>query len=194
MKNQFYNWLKRKYHQEIDATGLAFFRMLFALVLFFEVHQLSSYRHLIFDAVPNLAFSDINLNIAFIIWKGSIVFIFIGLFTRFSSAINYILSLILIGSIGNFEYHVFYAYMGINFVLMFMPVSRVWSLDRLILKLRYSNAKFHYDPPKTASVMGYWIPLFIGVGLVYFDSNLQFIFILPAKQRASSVIYRRGGS
>ncbi len=170
MKSKFLFWLKSKYNQEIDASGLAFFRLFYAAVLFFEVNQLFEYRHLIFDSIPYMQFSDINLNVTFLIWKYSIVFIFLGLFTRMASVINYIISIILIGDIGNFEYHVFYAYMGLNFILMFLPVSRVWSLDRLILKLRFSNAKFEYTPSKTASVMAYWVPLFVGVGLVYFDS------------------------
>lgn len=171
MINVFFSWLKRKYNQEIDATGLAFFRMFFALVLFFEIKHIDEYKHLIYDSVPYLHISDINLNVAFTIWLTSVFFIFLGLLTRLASIVNYILSLIFIGSIGDFEYHVFYAYMGVNFLIMFMPVSRVWSLDRLIVKLKYSNSKFHYNPSKTTSVFSYWMPLFIGVGLVYFDST-----------------------
>ena len=171
MINVFFSWLKRKYNQKIDATGLALFRMVFALVLFFEIKQIADFRHLIYDSVPYLHISDINLDVAFTIWLTSIFFIFLGLLTRLASIVNYIFSLIFIGSIGDFEYHVFYAYMGINFFIMFLPVSRVWSLDRLIVKLKYSNAKFHYSPPKKTSVFNYWIPLFVGVGLVYFDST-----------------------
>jgi predicted DCC family thiol-disulfide oxidoreductase YuxK len=171
MMNIFFSWLKRKYNQEIDATGLAFFRMFFALVLFCEIKHIAEFAHLIYDSVPYLHISDINLDVAFAIWLTSIFFIFLGLLTRLASIVNYILSLIFIGFIGDFEYHVFYAYMGINFLIMFMPVSRVWSLDRLIEKLKYSNAKFHYNPSKTTSVFSYWIPLFVGVGLVYFDST-----------------------
>jgi predicted DCC family thiol-disulfide oxidoreductase YuxK len=169
--SNFYTWLKQKYNQEIDATGLGLFRMVYALVLFFEIKHIADYRHLIFDSIPYLHASDIDMEAAFTIWLVSIFFVFIGLLTRLATIVNYIFSVVFIGSIGDFEYHVFYAYMGINFLIMFIPIARVWSLDRLIVKLRYSNAKFHYSPPTTTSVFSYWIPLFIGVGLVYFDST-----------------------
>jgi hypothetical protein len=171
MKNKFFTWLKQKYNQEIDAFGLALFRVVFALVLFFEIKHISDFRHLFYDSVPYLYVSDINLNVAFSIWLTSIFFVFLGLFTRLATIVNYLFSLVFIGSIGDFEYHVLYAYMGNNFLIMNIAVSRLWSLDRLILKLKYSNAKFHYSPPKTTSVFSYWIPIFVGVGLVYFDST-----------------------
>jgi hypothetical protein len=172
MINIFFSWLKRKYNQEIDATGLALFRMFFALVLFFEIKHIADFRHLIYDSVPYLHISDINLNVAFTIWLTSIFFIFLGLLTRLASIVNYIFSLIFIGSIGDFEYHVYYAYMGVNFLIMFMPVSRVWSLDWLIEKLKYSNVKFHYCPP-----ISYWIPFFMGVDLFHLIQFLRYTLI-----------------
>lgn len=170
MMKRFLNWCKNKYNQEIDATGLAWFRIVYSLVLFFEVKRIWDFKNLMFEEVPFIHVSDINWDLAFGLWFLSILFLIFGLLTRISALINYIFSIIFIGFIGDFEYHVFYAYMGLNFLIMFIPVSRVWSLDRLILKIRYSNSKFHYSPPVTTSVFSYWVPLFVGVGLVYFDS------------------------
>ena len=170
MIKQFFIWCRNKFNQEIDATGLAWFRIVYSLVLFFEVRRIWEFSHLMLERIPFLHFVDINWNGAFIIWLLSIGCLMLGLVTRLSSIVNYIFSIVFIAFIGDFEYHVFYAYMGINFMIMFIPVSRVWSLDRLILKLRYSNSKIHYNPPTTTSVFSYWVPLFVGVGLVYFDS------------------------
>ncbi len=66
----------------------------------------------------------------------------------------------------------FYAYMSVNFLLMFMPVSTQWSLDRLLLKLKYSNTRFQYQPPRTVSSLAYSIPVFMAVAMVYADSVL----------------------
>lgn len=170
MMQRFLNWCKSKFNQEIDATGLAWFRIAYSLVLFFEVRRIWEFSHLMYEKIPFIQVSDINWNGAFIIWLVSISCLMMGLVTRLSSIVNYLFSIVFIAFIGEFEYHVFYAYMGLNFLIMFLPVSRVWSLDRLIQKLRYSNAKIHYNPPTTTSVFSYWVPLFIGVGLVYFDS------------------------
>jgi predicted DCC family thiol-disulfide oxidoreductase YuxK len=66
----------------------------------------------------------------------------------------------------------FYAYLGMNFLLLFLPVSRNLSLDRLLLKYKYSNTRFQYNPPEKVSVLSYLIPVFVGIAIVYFDSIL----------------------
>src|SRR5690606_40702502 len=53
---------------------------------------------------------------------------------------------------------------------MFLPLSNTFSLDRLILKLKYSNTRFRYNPAQTVSVLAYYLPLLMGIGFVYFDS------------------------
>lgn len=162
--------LKRSYDKKIDGSGLAIFRIVYSLVLLCEIGQMYYFRHLIFDPIPFLQLPEIKFSFPILIWFTSVVFILFGAFTRFFAILNYLMGLILIGTIGQFEYHVFYAYMGINFLLIFLPVSQTLSLDRLFKKLKYSNTSFTYNPPKEVRQIYYFIPGFVGVGIVYLDS------------------------
>ncbi|MFN3020010.1 DCC1-like thiol-disulfide oxidoreductase family protein [Chryseobacterium sp. TY3] len=162
--------LKKLYDKKVSATGLAIFRITYSLVLLAEILQLYYFRHLIFDKIPYLEKAEINFGIPIAIWGISVLFLAFGLFTRTATIINYLLSLILIGSITTYEYHMFYAYMGINFLLIFLPISTSICIDRLLLKYKYSNTKFEYNPPAEVSVLAYFIPILVGVAFVYFDS------------------------
>ncbi|MES2762435.1 MAG: DCC1-like thiol-disulfide oxidoreductase family protein [Bacteroidota bacterium] len=164
--------LGKLYNKKIDARGLALFRIIYSLVLLGEVIQLFYFRHLIYDVVPNVELYEIDVTPAFIVWIISLICLVFGVFTRTSAIINYICSLFFIATIKSYEYHMFYTYMSINFLLMFLPVSRQWSLDRLFQKIKYSNTRFEYIPQKEVSSMAYFIPVFIGIALVYFDSVL----------------------
>ena len=163
-------FLRKSFDKKIDGTGLAVFRIAYCLVLLCEIAQMFYFRYLIFDKIPYIDQAEIDFGIPISIWFISVMFILFGAFTRFFKILNYIMGLILIGSIDTFEYHVFYAYMGINFCLIFLPVSQCFSVDRLFQKLKYSNTTFTYTPSKTVSQLYYFIPTFVGVGLVYFDS------------------------
>ena len=163
-------FLRNSFDKKIDGTGLAVFRIAYCLVLLCEIAQMFYFRHLIFDKIPYVDQAEIDFGIPISIWFIAVLFILFGAFTRFFTILNYLMGLILIGSIHTFEYHVFYAYMGVNFVLIFLPVSQCLSLDRLFQKLKYSNTIFTYTPPKTVSQLYYFVPTFVGIGLVYFDS------------------------
>src|SRR5690606_30428913 len=69
-----------------------------------------------------------------------------------------------------YEYHMFYIYMTINFVILFVNLSRSTSLDRLIAKLKFSTSRVTYEPPNNTSVLSYFVIILVGIGFVYFDS------------------------
>ncbi|MFT6849646.1 MAG: putative DCC family thiol-disulfide oxidoreductase YuxK [Sphingobacteriales bacterium] len=52
-----------------------------------------------------------------------------------------------------------------------MPISNTLSLDRLWLKLKYSNTTFFYNPPVKIRQIYYFLPILLGLGLVYLDST-----------------------
>src|SRR5687768_15811465 len=157
-------FIKRNFDKKIDGTGLGVFRIVYSLVLLGEVIQLFYFRHLVFDKIPYVLPGEIEMTPVFFFWMFSILLMVFGLFTRFAAVINYILTVAVVGTITSYEYHMFYSYLGTNFLLIFLPVSRTLSLDRLLLKLKYSNTRFRYNPPKTVSVLSYYIPVFLGVG------------------------------
>ncbi|KAA5548327.1 DCC1-like thiol-disulfide oxidoreductase family protein [Adhaeribacter rhizoryzae] len=165
-----YSSFKKLYLQEVPAHGLAAFRIFYGLVLLCEIAQMYYFRHLIFDPIPYLETSEVNFTPILIVWIGVIICLILGVFTEYVTIINYVLTLITFSTFKSFEYHLDYSMTGINFLLMFMPVSQTFSLDRLITKLRYSTLRVEFKPPTKTSIINYYIPVVIGVGLVYFDS------------------------
>lgn len=170
MLKKLHKFISNTFDKKVNGIGLAVFRITYSIVLLCEIAQMYYFRHLIFDKIPYLDQAEINFGIPIGIWFISVVFILFGAFTRWATVINYLFSLTLIGSITTFEYHVFYAYMGINFLIIFMPISQCFSLDRLFTKLKYSNTTFLYNPTKNVSQFFYYLLPFVGIGLVYFDS------------------------
>lgn len=168
------NWLRKKfevlYDKKIDASGLALFRVLYSLVLLGEVIQIFYFRHLVFDYIPYLQPYEIDFTFPLIAWMVVIVFLMLGLFTRTAALCNYLFSLVFLATISTYEYHMFYVYMGVNFLMLFLSISQVNSLDRLLLKFRYSNTRFTFNPPRSVSVLNYYVLILVAVGFVYFDS------------------------
>ncbi len=161
---------RKIFNTKIDAIGLAVFRVAYITVLFCDICQLFRFRGIIYDKVPFLVTGEINVTFLFGFWFIILAMLFLGLFTRTAAIINYIFGVIVFGSATNFEYHVFYAYLGINFLLIFLPVSRVFSIDRLIQKVKYTNIGRPYRPDRTVLEINYLIPVFVAIALVYFDS------------------------
>ncbi|MFT3795389.1 DCC1-like thiol-disulfide oxidoreductase family protein [Flavobacterium sp.] len=166
MKNLFRNILNHK----IDALGLSIFRVLYALVLFCEVTHMFIYRNIIFDRVPFVNPGEFTFGYLYTFYVIALVLLALGLFTRLATIVNYIFGVIIFSSASTFEYHVYYTYVGVNFFLMFMPVSRVFSLDSLIQKVKYTNIGKLYRPDRKVLEMNYLIPVYVGIALVYFDS------------------------
>ncbi|WP_152267606.1 DCC1-like thiol-disulfide oxidoreductase family protein [Agriterribacter humi] len=167
---KYLHFISRLYNKKIDAAGLSVFRITYTFILLCEVLQLYYFRHLIFDKIPFIQPAEINLGPALIAWMVTIVFLMLGLFSRQAALINYLFSLVFIATIKTYEYHMFYLYMGINFLLLFINVSQVNSLDRLRIKLKYSNTRFNFSPPRNVSVLNYYLPVLVGIAFVYFDS------------------------
>ena len=155
---------------KVDSLGLSVFRVLYAVVLFCETSQLYKFRHIIYDKEPFKYAGEIDTTIIFFFWFVVLGFLFIGLFTRFAIILNYVFGVIVFSSANHFEYHIFYTYVSINFILMFMPLSRVFSIDALIKKIKYSNTHSIYSVDRKVLEINYLIPVFVGIALVYVDS------------------------
>lgn len=165
-----YKLIERLYDKKIDASGLAAFRIGYSLVLLCEVIQLYYFRHLIFDKIPFVEPGEIDLSYALIGWMITLMCLALGLFTRTAAIINYLLSLVFIATINSYEYHMFYVYMGVNFLLVFINTTQVNSIDRLILKLKHSTSRGHFVPSRVSPVLNYYVVLLVAVAFVYIDS------------------------
>ncbi|ESU25971.1 hypothetical protein FLJC2902T_29840 [Flavobacterium limnosediminis JC2902] len=144
--------------------------MFYSVVLFFELQQLYTFRSIIYDKEPSKYVGELDVSFIFYFWFVVVAFLFLGVFTRYITLLNYIFGVIIFSSAIKFEYHVFYAYVGINFLLIFMPVSRVLSLDSLLQKLKYSTLYKPFIVDRKVLKINYVVPVFVAIGLVYFDS------------------------
>lgn len=163
---------KELYNKKIDGSGLAIFRIAFSIVLLCDILYIYYFKNLIFDRIPFLVPYEIEIWPVFLFWIPSVLMLILGLFTRTAAIINYMCTVITIGTITTFEYHMFYTYLIINFLLIFLPVSRNYSLDRFFLKLKTSEDTNIYEPSRKVSILAYYLPIFMGIGFVYFDSVL----------------------
>ncbi len=161
---------KSVFNKKVDALGLAVFRILYAVVLFCEISQLYKFRHIIYDKNPFSNTGEIDVTFIFFIWFLILGLIMIGLFTRISLILNYLFGVIIFSSANYYEYHIFYIYVTVNFLLLFIPVSRVFSIDSLIKKIKYSEIGHEYKTDRMILEINYLILVFAGIALVYFDS------------------------
>lgn len=166
------NIFKRIYDNQIDGTGLAIFRIVFCTVQLLEILHLFYFRHLVYDVVPFVVPYEVNLAVPLAIWAGITMLLIFGLFTRTAAIINYIFTLVFMSTCKVYPYHMFYVYQCVGILFVFLPISRVLSLDRLLLKLKYSNTRFTYQPPTTVSQLSYYILVVVGIAFVYIDSTL----------------------
>ncbi len=164
--------ITRLYDKQIDATGLALFRITYFSNLFFEILRIFNFRHLIYDKVPFISGNEVAVSVGLVVWLIIIVFLALGLFTKLWGIVNYILTIVFFGAAAEFAYHMHYLYTGVNLLILFLPVSRVISIDRLLVKLKYSTSKFRYEPSTKVSALAYLVPAMIGIGFVYYDSIL----------------------
>ncbi len=165
--------IKEIVFKKISAKGLAVFRIFFALNFLFEIIWIFRYRQLYFDTLPYLDVHFPDVTLLLLIWMGVVVCICIGLYTRIATIVNYIFTLVFISSMTNYEYHMIYTYICVNFLLMFLPIQKALSFDMLRKKIRYLNKGLFYEVEKVSKVT-YLAPVFIALGLVYFDAAVVY--------------------
>ncbi|MCH2043293.1 MAG: DCC1-like thiol-disulfide oxidoreductase family protein [Saprospiraceae bacterium] len=160
----------RLYDKKIEATGLGIFRIFYFLIFFCELLQMFYFRHLIFDEVPYIRPFEVNLGLPLGVWMVCVIFLMLGFLTRYMTIVNYIFNLVFLSTISSYEYHIIYIYTTLNFLCIFLPISRSVSVDRWWQKVKYSNTRFQYNPPNKTTVLSYLLPLYMVCGLTYFDS------------------------
>ncbi|WP_375558873.1 HTTM domain-containing protein [Bernardetia sp. OM2101] len=164
-----YDFFEKLYDKKVDPTGLALFRICFGFVLLGEVLQLFYFRYLIFNPQSIHIHYEFSINAFLLVWTIVLCFLIVGLFTRYVTIINYVYSVFIFGTSSTWEYHVDYIYMGVGFLLIFTSISETLSVDSFIKSYREKVAKQPININQV-SILNYLAILFVGVGLVYFDS------------------------
>jgi hypothetical protein len=156
------------WQQRVSPSGLAVFRICYGMVLLWEVADLCRLRHLIFDPLPYIESGPIWLSALLPCWLVVVALLLAGCFTRIAAMANYVCSVIVFGSMTDYEYHFDHICQGINFLLLFAPVSETWSIDAWLRKRagKVSRAAAGVHP------IYYFLFMVVGIGLIYIDSVL----------------------
>lgn len=162
--------------KQVPATGLGLFRMFFALVALQEILFLYYFRHLIFDPVPYLDPASPSIHLFLIFWAIAALCLALGYRTRGAAVANYLFWLaftVFTPMWKDFDGGFDPLMLGSSLLLIFLPSERALSLDNLRLKWTLSTPGRRYVPPARVSVLAYFIPLAVSLGLIYLDSAIH---------------------
>jgi predicted DCC family thiol-disulfide oxidoreductase YuxK len=162
--------------KQVPATGLGIFRIAFSLVILQELLFLYYFRHLIFDPVPYIDRASPILHFLLVVWMGIAACLMLGYHTRRAALANYlfwVMFLIFTPMALDFDGGFDQLMTSTSFLLVFLPSERALSLDNLRHKLRYSTPGRRYEPPSQVTVLAYYLPVAISLGLLYLDSGIH---------------------
>ena len=168
------SFVKKNLFKKINSVGLSVFRILYSSILFCKLYELFSEREMIYTG------EGLNVDYVFLFWFPVILMLLLGLFTRIASVLNYIFSIILFSSAIEFEYTFYYAFLSVNLVFIFLPISRSISLDSLVRKLKYSTLHFRFKEEEDVFAVNYLFPVFTAISLFYLDSIAAFFKLNPS--------------
>ncbi|MBP1150770.1 MULTISPECIES: DCC1-like thiol-disulfide oxidoreductase family protein [Methylocaldum] len=162
--------------KQVPATGLGAFRIGFSLVILQEIVFLFYFRHLIFDPVPFFDRASPILHFFLLAWICVAACLVVGYHTRRAAVANYVFwvtFVVFTPMWQDFDGGFDQLMTGSSFLLMFLPTERALSLDNLRRKLRHSTLNNRYEPQDKVTVLAYYIPLAISLGLLYLDSGIH---------------------
>lgn len=165
--------------KQVPATGIGLFRILYGLITLQEIIFLYYFNHLIFDPIP---YSDVEfptITLFLCLWGIIAGFVALGFRYQFAVSCNYIFWIVFVNFTtmqrdfdGGFDLFM----IGAGFFLLFMPGDKAFSIDNLRYKLSTPFTHYKTYPPRTVSVLAYYLPLAICLGFLYFDSAIHKLF------------------
>ncbi|MBZ4202393.1 MAG: DCC1-like thiol-disulfide oxidoreductase family protein [Methylovulum sp.] len=165
-------------NQQVPATGIGLFRMLYGIITLQEILFLYYFRHLIFDPIPFIDVEFPMLGLFLTFWALIACCVITGYRYQFAVTSNYIFWLIFVNFTsmqrdfdGGFDLFM----IGAGCFLLFMPGDKALSFDNLRKKLSVPfNRKIL--PAPTVSILSYYLPIFFCLGLLYLDSSVHKMF------------------
>lgn len=157
--------------QTVSATGLAVFRIWFGVSVLAEIGMLFDYRHLIYDPIPYLEYSELNPAPLLLAWGVVASLLTLGAWTRPAAIANYVLSVIVLSSLRDFEYHYDYIIISTSLLFIWAPISETLSVDRLRWRLRERPG----EPDPAPQIPRLWpmLILFMSLASMYFVSAIH---------------------
>jgi predicted DCC family thiol-disulfide oxidoreductase YuxK len=171
--------LLKTYSTQAPATGIGLFRLLFGLITLQEIFFLLYFNHLIFDPIPYIDVEFPMIPFFLGLWAIIAVFIVIGYHCQFAIISNYIVWIVFVNFTpmqrdfdGGFDLFM----IGSNFFLIFMPLDKAFAMDALRQKLHTPFVHYSNYKQPTVTVLTYYLPIFVCLGFLYFDSSIHKLF------------------
>jgi len=145
-----------------EAYSLGLFRILFFIHLGYRLLINFHYKEIFFD-INSQKLAWINFDYFLIIWAFAIVLMLLGLFTKIAAVFNYCCVLLMAYISQKNGMASFYDDISLtaSFLMIFLPVSTVFSIDSKIFKHKTKVLQIHY-----------FTFIFICLGLTYFASGI----------------------
>ncbi|MCF8007104.1 MAG: DCC1-like thiol-disulfide oxidoreductase family protein [Methylovulum sp.] len=165
-------------NQQVPATGIGLFRILYGIITLQEILFLYYFRHLIFDPIPFIDVEFPMLGLFLIFWAVIACCVITGYRYQFAVTCNYIFWLVFVNFTsmqrdfdGGFDLFMISA----GCFLLFMPGDKALSFDHLRKKLSVPYTRERL-PSATVSILSYYLPVFFCLGLLYLDSSVHKMF------------------
>ncbi|CAG7856502.1 hypothetical protein MCAMS1_01014 [biofilm metagenome] len=165
--------------EKVPATGIGLFRILYGLVTLQEIVFLYFFNHLIFDPIPYIDVEFPGIPLFLCLWGLTACCVLAGYRYQLAITANYIFWLVFVNFTpmqrdfdGGFDTFM----IGMGFFLLLMPGDRAFSLDNLRYKLRKPFIHYSNYLPPVVSALTYHIPIIIGLGWLYLDSDVHKLF------------------
>ncbi len=157
--------IKQHFMAPGSGLGLGIFRIVYSLVMLAEVLELLYFHDLIYGEVPGDTWHvDNHFQVLLLVWAGAVCAMVLGLWMRPATIINYVLTVVFMGTFSTFSYHVDYFFLGVNFLLIFIPARTAFSVK---LPEKWGGDR---GPAQTATWRYVALIGMIGVAFVYTDS------------------------
>jgi predicted DCC family thiol-disulfide oxidoreductase YuxK len=167
------------FQQQLPATGIGLFRLLFGLVTLQEVLFLLYFSHLIFDPIPYLDVEFPMISFFLCLWGIVAACVAVGYRTQSAVIANYLFWLVFVQFTpmqrdfdGGFDLFM----IGTNFFLIFMPIGKAFSIDALRTKLSRPFVHYSSYQAENVSALAYYLPVLVCLGFLYFDSAIHKLF------------------
>ncbi|WP_411726556.1 DCC1-like thiol-disulfide oxidoreductase family protein [Methyloglobulus sp.] len=165
--------------QQVPATGIGLFRVLYGLVTLQEIFFLYYFNHLIFDPVPFIDVEFPGIPLFLCLWGMVACCVTVGYRYQFAIIGNYVFWIIFVNFTpmqrdfdGGFDTFM----VGTGFFLLFMPGDRAFSIDSLRYKLSSPFIHYSHYSSATVSALAYHTPVFVCLGWFYLDSDVHKLF------------------
>jgi predicted DCC family thiol-disulfide oxidoreductase YuxK len=144
-----------------------------------EIIFLYYFNHLIFDPIPYIDVEFPGIPMFLSLWGLLACCVVVGYRYQFAITANYAFWIIFVNFTpmqrdfdGGFDTFM----IGMGFFLLFMPGDRAFSMDKLRYKLSKPFDHYRSYPPASVSALAYHIPVIVGLGWLYLDSDVHKLF------------------